>query len=112
MHDGKGIRFSKKNTETGEIEVAVNLKWEQVAVKIADLIDEDNYLNESEQREYVTLVRFREERQTAKDDNDLIKTIARQIVEYGTAHTYCENTAIIRIISEKVCSFIRSTTKK
>ena len=90
MHDGKGIRFSKKNTETGEIEVAVNLKWEQVAVKIADLIDQDNYLNESEQKEYATLVRFREERQTAKDDNDLIKTIARQIVEYGTAHTYCE----------------------
>ena len=88
MHDGKGIRFSKKNTETGEIEVAVNLKWEQVAVKIADLIDEDNYLNESEQKEYATLVRFREERQTAKDDNDLIKTIARQIVEYGTSHTY------------------------
>ena len=79
-----------KRTRKGEIEVAVNLKWEQVAVKIADLIDEDNYLNESEQREYVTLVRFREERQTAKDDNDLIKTIARQIVEYGTAHTYCE----------------------
>ncbi len=90
MHDGKGIRFSKKNTETGEIEVAVNLKWEQVAVKIADLIDGDNYLNESEQKEYATLVRFREERQTAKDDNDLIKIIARQIVEYGTAHTYCE----------------------
>lgn len=90
MHDGKGIRFSKKNTETGEIEVAVNLKWEQVAVKIADLIDQDNYLNESEQKEYATLVRFREERKTAKDDNDLIKTIARQIVEYGTSHTYGE----------------------
>ena len=90
MHDGKGIRFSKKNTETGEAEVAVNLKWEQVAVKIADLIDQDNYLNESEQKEYATLVRFREERQTAKDDNDLIKTIARQIVEYGTSHTYGE----------------------
>ena len=90
MHDGKGIRFSKKNTETGEIEVAVNLKWEQAAVKIADLIDQDNYLNESEQKEYATLVRFREERQSAKDDNDLIKIIARQIVEYGTAHTYCE----------------------
>ena len=90
MHDGKGIRFSKKNTETGETEVAVNLKWEQAAVKIADLIDQDNYLNESEQKEYATLVRFREERQSAKDDDDLIKTIARQIVEYGTAHTYCE----------------------
>lgn len=90
MHDGKGIRFSKKNTETGETEVAVNLKWEQVAVKIADLIDGDNYLNEREQKEYATLVRFREERQAAKDDNDLIKTIARQIVEYGTSHTYGE----------------------
>ena len=90
MHDGKGIRFSKKNTETGEIEVAVNLKWEQVAVKIANLIDQDNYLNEREQEEYATLVRFREERQSAKDDDDLIKIIARQIVEYGTAHTYCE----------------------
>ena len=90
MHDGKGIRFSKKNTETGETEVAVNLKWEQAAAKIADLIDEENYLNDEEREEYDTLVRFREERQGAKDDNDLIKTIARQIVEYGTAHTYCE----------------------
>ena len=90
MHDGKGMRFSKKNIETEEVEIAVNLKWEQVAVKIADLIDGDNYLNEREQKEYATLVRFREERQATKDDDDLIKTIARQIVEYGTAHTYCE----------------------
>ena len=90
MHDGKGMRFSKKNIETEEVEIAVNLKWEQVAVKIADLIDGDNYLNEREQKEYATLVRFREERQAAKDDDDLIKIIARQIVEYGTAHTYCE----------------------
>lgn len=90
MHDGKGMRFSKTNIETKEVEIAVNLKWEQVAVKIADLIDEDNYLNESEQKEYATLVRFREERQAAKDDNELIKTIARQIVEYGTSHTYGE----------------------
>ena len=90
MHDGKGMRFSKKNIETEEVEIAVNLKWEQVAVKIADLIDGDNYLNEREQKEYATLVRFREERQATKDDDDLIKIIARQIVEYGTAHTYCE----------------------
>lgn len=90
MHDGKGMRFSKTNIGTEEVEIAVNLKWEQVAVKIADLIDGDNYLNEREQKEYATLVRFREERQAAKDDDDLIKIIARQIVEYGTAHTYCE----------------------
>ena len=90
MHDGKGIRFSKKNTETGEAEVAVNLKWEQAAVKIADLIDEENYLNDEEREEYDTLVRFREERSSAKSDDDLIKIIARQIVEYGTSHTYGE----------------------
>lgn len=90
MHDGKGIRFSKKDTETGETEVAVNLKWEQAAVKIADLIDEENYLNDEEKEEYDTLVRFREERSSAKSDDDLIKIIARQIVEYGTSHTYGE----------------------
>ena len=90
MHDGKGMRFSKTNIGTEEVEIAVNLKWEQVAVKIADLIDGDNYLNEREQKEYATLVRFREERQAAKDDDDLIKIIARQIVEYGTSHTYGE----------------------
>ncbi len=88
MHDGKGIRFSKKDTETGETEVAVNLKWEQAAAKIADLIDEENYLNDEEKEEYDTLVRFREERSSAKSDDDLIKIIARQIVEYGTSHTY------------------------
>ena len=90
MHDGKGIRFSKKNTETGETEVAVNLKWEQAAAKIADLIDEENYLNDEEREEYDTLVRFREERSSAKSDDDLIKIIARQFVEYGTSHTYGE----------------------
>ena len=90
MHDGKGIRFSKKNTETGETEVAVNLKWEQAAAKIADLIDEENYLNDEEKEEYDTLVRFREERSLAKSDDDLIKIIAMQIVEYGTSHTYGE----------------------
>lgn len=90
MHDGKGIRFSKKNTETGEAEVAVNLKWEQAAAKIADLIDEENYLNDEEREEYDTLARFREERNSAKSDDDFIKIIARQIVEYGTSHTYGE----------------------
>ena len=90
MHDGKGMRFSKTNLETKEVEISVSLKWEQVATKIADLIDEDKYLNEKERKEYATLVRFHEERQAAQDDNELIKVIARQIVEYGAAHTYCE----------------------
>ena len=89
MHDGKGIRFSKKNKETGET-IAVSLKWEQAAVKIANLIDEDNYLNEEEAKEYATLVRFRNERKSANGDDELVKIMARQIVEYGTTHTYSE----------------------
>ncbi len=89
MHDGKGIRFSKKNKETGET-IAVSLKWDQAAVKIANLIDEDDYLNEEEAKEYATLVRFRNERKSANGDDELVKIMARQIVEYGTAHTYSE----------------------
>lgn len=89
MHDGKGIRFSKKNKETGET-ISVSLKWDQAAVKIANLIDEDNYLNEEEAKEYATLVRFRNERKSANGDDELVKVMARQIVEYGTAHTYSE----------------------
>lgn len=89
MHDGKGIRFSKKDKETGET-IAVSLKWDQAAVKIANLIDEDNYLNEEEAKEYATLVRFRNERKSANGDDELVKVMARQIVEYGTAHTYSE----------------------
>lgn len=89
MHDGKGIRFSKKDKETGET-IAVSLKWDQAAVKIANLIDEGNYLNEEEMKEYETLVRFRNERKSANGDEELVKVMARQIVEYGTAHTYSE----------------------
>ena len=46
--------------ENKEFYLVINLKWEQAAVKIADLIDEENYLNDEEKEEYNTLVRFRE----------------------------------------------------
>ena len=46
--------------ENKEFYLVINMKWEQAAVKIADLIDEENYLNDEEKEEYNTLVRFRE----------------------------------------------------
>ncbi len=52
MHDGKGISMSVRG-EKGETIIQVSLKWPEVAVRIADLIDDDNYLSEQEKKEYV-----------------------------------------------------------
>ena len=48
-HDGKGIRLSHDGAE-GKLEVL--LKWPEVALHIADLIDDDNYLTEKEKAGY------------------------------------------------------------
>ena len=42
-HDGKGIRLSHRD-ENEKTVVEVFLKWPEVATRIADLIDDDNYL--------------------------------------------------------------------
>ncbi len=52
MHDGKGITMAVLG-EKGERLVQVSLKWPEVAVRIADLIDDDNYLTEQEKKKYV-----------------------------------------------------------
>ncbi len=52
MHDAKGITMSALG-EKGEVLVQVKLKWPEVATRIADLIDDDNYLSEQEKKEYV-----------------------------------------------------------
>ena len=48
-HDGKGIRVSQKGTD-GKIEAI--LKWSEAALRIADLIDDDNYLTDGEKAGY------------------------------------------------------------
>ena len=71
-HDGKGIRVSQKGTD-GKIEAI--LKWSEVAIRIADLIDDDNYLTEQEKAGYSAyraelsrqrMLRAEEERQKRK----------------------------------------------
>ncbi len=52
MHDAKGITMSVRG-EKGEELVKVYLKWSEVAVRIADLIDGDNYFTDKEKEQYV-----------------------------------------------------------
>ncbi len=51
-HDAKGITMSVRG-KNGECLVTASLKWPEVAVRIADLIDDDNYFTEQEKQEYV-----------------------------------------------------------
>lgn len=85
MHDGKGICITSADKKT-----EINLKWKDVANRIADLIDEGEYLNDAEKKRYAQVVRFRKERANAKTDEEKIDVIVNQIVEYGTEYAYCE----------------------
>ena len=52
-HNAKGISLKWIEDEHPENNLNVLLKWPEVAVRIADLIDDDNYLSEQEKKEYV-----------------------------------------------------------
>ena len=53
MHDAKGIHIKIRDEENPQNNLEVNLKWPEVASRIADLIDDENYLSEQEKKEYV-----------------------------------------------------------
>ena len=86
----KGREIKWRDKEHPENNFTVQLKWPEVAVRIAELIENDNYLTPNEKKEYARIVRFREERESAKTDAERCKVIADQIVEYGTQKTYSE----------------------
>ena len=86
----KGKRIEWQDREHPENNIRVDLKWPEVAVRIAELIETDNYLTEAEKKEYARIVRFRKERESAKTDEEKCKVLADQIVEYGTEKTYGE----------------------
>lgn len=52
-HNAKGIRLKWVEKEHPENNLDILLKWPNVAVRIADLIDDDNYFTEQEKKEYV-----------------------------------------------------------
>ena len=64
-HDGKGIRLSYRD-ENGNTLTEAFLKWPQVAERIADLIDADNYLSEKEKAKYLIYTKEQEEKQRAE----------------------------------------------
>lgn len=86
----KGRKIEWRDKEHPENNLTVQLKWPEVAVRIAELIENDDYLTPNEKKEYARIVRFREERESANTDGELCKVIANQIVEYGTQKTYSE----------------------
>ena len=86
----KGRKIEWRDKEHPENNLTVQLKWPDVAVRIAELIENDDYLASNEKKEYVRIVRFREARENAKTDGERCKVIADQIVEYGTQKTYSE----------------------
>lgn len=80
MHDGKGIRIKFLDKANPENNIAVNLKWNEVANRIADLIDDDNYLTEQEKKKYVDYKieqnRLREQRlEEERQKNRLINNV-------------------------------------
>ena len=77
-HDGKGIRISHDGTD-GKLEVL--LKWQDVAFRIADLIDDDNYLTEQEKAQYAVY------HQSGSGLAQRLEKIARELVESGTRNT-------------------------
>ena len=51
-HNGSGIRMEWEDREHPENNIRIDLKWNEVAVRIADLIDEDKYLTVKEKDNY------------------------------------------------------------
>lgn len=76
-HDSKGIHLRWIEKEHPDNNLDILLKWPEVAVRIADLIDDDNYLSEQEKKEYVNYRieqnRLREQRaEEERRKNELI----------------------------------------
>ena len=87
-YNAKGISYSRRDRQNPDNNLSVHLKWPEVAEHIAELIESDEYLSQSEKNEYACIVRFRNEREAAKTDGERCEVIANQIVEYGTKNTY------------------------
>ena len=76
-HSGKGIHLSHCD-ENGKTLVEAFLKWPEVAMRIADLIDDDNYLTEQEKAGYVE---YRAEQNRQKELRAEEERQKREIIE-------------------------------
>ncbi len=76
-HSGKGIHLSHCD-ENGKTLVEAFLKWPEVAMRIADLIDDDNYLTEQEKAGYIE---YRAEQNRQKELRAEEERQKREIIE-------------------------------
>ena len=86
--NSKGALYNRRDKQNPDNNLSVHLKWPEVAERIAELIEADEYLSQSEKNEYARIVRFRNEREAATTDDERCEVIANQIVDYGTKQTY------------------------
>ncbi len=111
-NDPKGIKMRRRDPNTHEIIAEAFLKWEQVANRIADLIDDNNYLTEQEKAIYIQIVKRRDERARAKNDDELIQIITRQMIEFGLNNTRTGSFEIQPYRFEEAAQFIRTHRKE
>lgn len=83
MHDATGIRMVMRDKKDyHNILAQAELKWNEVAVRIADLIDDDEYLTAEEKIEFANY-----QAQRYGSDEERIKAIADWMAETGTRYT-------------------------
>ena len=107
-HDAKGIKMTWQNEDTRELIAEAFLKWNEVAVHIGDLIDDDEYFTEKEKGEYAVILAKRNARINAKTDGDRLKVIARQFIDEETKRTWNGRAELQAHKFEESAQFVRA----
>lgn len=106
--DGKGLSFAWRDKEHPENDVIVKMNWNEVALAIADLIDDNNYFTDSEQQTYNEIVKRRTERANAKTDEEKCRVIARQFIDKAVGETSTGKATLEPYMCEEAANFMRS----
>ncbi len=117
-HDAKGIKMTWQKEDTRELIAEAFLKWNEVAVHIGDLIDDNEYFTEKEKEEYAVILAKRNARINAKTDGERLKVIARQFIDEETkrtwngraelqAHNFEESAQFVREHKEELAEVLR-----
>ena len=106
-HDAKGIKMTWQKEDTRELIAEAFLKWNDVAVHIGDLIDDNEYFTEKEKGEYAVILAKRNARINAKTDGDRLKVIARQFIDEETKRTWNGRAELQAHKFEESAQFVR-----
>ena len=82
-NDSKGLYLENKDKEHEDANAKVFLKWNEVAVHVADLIDEDNYLTAEEKNRLNMFIFIKEN----PDINEKIKSLVEEKIEEAVDNT-------------------------